>query len=421
MKRLRDPNWALIISFVAIVAAVPLIQILMELREPNGIRVFEIFNHSPTASNLRSYEKNLEEASWAARLSRPTLQFARFAWLKDGGDKVVIGSRGWYFYKPGLKYMLARTEATDPQPGATNDPVTAVVDFRDQLATYGVRLLVMPVPNKESIYPDQLASRAKNLPGILAPRTREVLDRLRAAEVEVVDLFAEFSQARQESGSTPGEPLYLAQDTHWSPAGVALAAKAVARRLVSLGWVQPGQAAYTTHPAPVQRLGDLVRMLQTPRIEQSLQPEKIESVQVLRGEDRQPYRDEAGAEVLVLGDSFMRIYQQDAPNAAGFIAHLARELKQPMMSLVNDGGGSTLVREELCSRPVFLKNKKVVVWEFVERDLGLGIKGWQRTPLPPPVPEFSAAQNGFSTCSVHHYPFANFPHSATFKASGAGS
>ena len=101
-------------------------------------------------------------------------------------------------------------------------------------------------------------------------------------------------------------------------------------------------------------------------------------------DDNQPYKDGLEGEVLVLGDSFMRIYQQDTPTAAGFIAHLAKELKQPMMSLVNDGGGSTLVREELAARPIFLQNKKVVVWEFVERDIGLGIKGWQRTRLPAP-------------------------------------
>jgi hypothetical protein len=52
-----------------------------------------------------------------------------------------------------------------------------------------------------------------------------------------------------------------------------------------------------------------------------------------------------------------------------------------MMSLVNDGGGSTLVREELCARPVFLQKKKVVLLEFVERDIGLGLKGWQNTRL----------------------------------------
>jgi hypothetical protein len=207
------------------------------------------------------------------------------------------------------------------------------------------------------------------------------LDALRAGGVEVIDLFKEFGEARQGTGSASEVSLYLAQDTHWSPAGVDLAAKAAARRLLELGWVHPGQVDYSERPAPVQRLGDVLRMLQVPLIERRVTPETVPCVQVARYGSGELYKDGGDAEVLVLGDSFMRIYQQDQPTAAGFIAHLAKELKQPMMALVNDGGGSTLVRQELRARPVFLKNKKVVLWEFVERDIGLGIEGWKRVPL----------------------------------------
>jgi hypothetical protein len=55
------------------------------------------------------------------------------------------------------------------------------------------------------------------------------------------------------------------------------------------------------------------------------------------------------------------------------------------MALVNDGGGSTLVRQELRGRPAFLKHKQVVLWEFVERDIGFGLEGWKLVPLPPAV------------------------------------
>jgi hypothetical protein len=208
---------------------------------------------------------------------------------------------------------------------------------------------------------------------------------LRAAKVEVVDLFTEFGKARRGNETT--EALYLAQDTHWSPAGVALAARVVAQRLTELGWVRRGATEYTERPAAVRRLGDILRMMQVPQVERSVTPENVSTVQVVRHDKNQLYKDEAEAEILVLGDSFMRIYEQDEPGAAGFIAHLAKEMKQPLMSLVNDGGGSTLVREELSGRPIFLKNKKVVIWEFVERDIGLGIKGWKRIDLPPPPRE----------------------------------
>jgi hypothetical protein len=123
-------------------------------------------------------------------------------------------------------------------------------------------------------------------------------------------------------------------------------------------------------------------MLQSARIESCAVPEKAACVQVFNAVTGQLYEDRTDSEVLVLGDSFLRIYQQDEPGAAGFIAHLAKELKQPLTSIISDGGASTLVRQELHRRPGFLKNKKLVVWEFVERDIHLGTEGWQPVPLP---------------------------------------
>lgn len=381
MKFLQDPQRFLILIFLGMIAAVPLIQIAIEARQEDGVQVFDLFNQAPTASNLRAAERTLETRNWAARLTRPWIQFALFEWLKDGGDKPVIGLGGWYFYKPGLNYMLARQVDAGLVKGE-NDPFAAIVDFRDQLAARGIQLVVMPVPNKESIYPDRLTERAESLRGVLAPRTKGLLDKLRAANVETIDLFKEFSEARQRGELGPGAPLYLAQDTHWSPRGIEIAAKAVARRLLDLGWIQPGQVDYRAQPAPVRRLGDLLRMMQSHLIEQRANPETVPCIQWVRHDNGELYKDGPDAEILVLGDSFMRIYQQDEPKAAGFIAHLAHELKQPLISLVNDGGGSTLVRQDLRGRPAFLKNKKVVLWEFVERDIGLGLEGWKLVPLP---------------------------------------
>jgi hypothetical protein len=62
---------------------------------------------------------------------------------------------------------------------------------------------------------------------------------------------------------------------------------------------------------------------------------------------------------------------------------LAYELRRPVAGLINDGGGTTLVRQELYRRPALLRNKRVVVWEFVERDIRFGTEGWQVIPLPP--------------------------------------
>ncbi len=381
MNRLLDPRWFLILMFLGTIASVPLIQMLLEVRHEDGIRAFDVFGKTPTAENLRAYEKNLESANWAARTFRPWIQFAQLNWLRDGGAKVLLGRDGWYFYKPGVNYLLERPHRTGPAMPA-DDPVAAIVDFRDQLAARGIRLMILPVPNKESVYPDRLTSRANDLHAVLSPRTLQVMDRLRAAGIEVIDLFSVFARARQEAGMA-ATPLYLAQDTHWSPRGVEVAAKFVACRLMELGWAQPGTTDYDGRTAPVPRLGDIVRMLRLALVESRVHPENVPCVQVVRHDTGQPYTDAPDAGILVLGDSFMRVYQRDQPGAAGFVAHLARELKQPLISLVNDGGGSTLVRQELHARPAFLGDKKVVIWEFVERDIGLGLEGWKKVPLPP--------------------------------------
>ena len=123
-------------------------------------------------------------------------------------------------------------------------------------------------------------------------------------------------------------------------------------------------------------------MLQVPALERRAAPEPIVCRQVTNAGGEQLYKDDPNSPVLVLGDSFLRIFQTDEPGAAGFTAHLARELGQPVTSLISDGGASTLVRQELYRRPALLKGKKIVVWEFVERDIRLGTEGWQKIPLP---------------------------------------
>ena len=87
--------------------------------------------------------------------------------------------------------------------------------------------------------------------------------------------------------------------------------------------------------------------------------------------------DFRNSEILILGDSFSRIYQTDSPVNAGWIAHFAKNVNRPVASIVSDGGASTLVREKLARKAGVLKGKKLLIWEFVERDLRFGAEGWK--------------------------------------------
>ena len=374
----RKPSeLCLILLFLGILLTVPVVQTSIELRRGDPLQALDVFRERPTAAHLRAYERQLEDESVVAESLRPLAQYARFVWLKDGGDKAIIGRNGWLFYGPGVDYL---TRKSNPAKDSTSaEALSAIVDFRDQLSAHGIRLVVMPAPNKESIYPEKLSGGGSIQPGVLSHETRDLMAGLERAQVPVVNLFELFANAR---GTNENEPLYLPQDSHWSPLGLNLAATAVAKRLTETTAVAMGTVNFELRGQTMERVGDILRMLRLQQFEKGSASKPILCEQVLRSDTQEKYRDLVDSQVLVLGDSFLRIFQQDEPGAAGFVAHLARNLKQPIASIINDGGASTLVRQELNRRPNLLVNKQVVIWEFVERDIRVGTLGWQKIRLP---------------------------------------
>jgi hypothetical protein len=370
-----------VFSFLALIMAPGLIQTASELRQGEPPRVLDVFHQLPSARNLHGYEQGLEETSLVIRRLRPWVQYLQWRFLGDAGEKALLGRDGWLFYRPSVRYLLERPPAPSTHHGDDDDPLPAIRSFRDQLRARGIRLLVVPVPGKESVYPGMLAGQAEDAGVIVCDETRQLLDRLKQCGIEYVDLFELFRRARQ--GEKPSNPvrLYLAQDSHWSPDGARVAAAAVRRQVLAGGAVPPGDHVYALRPVTVRRHGDLVAMLHVPQIERALEPERLECLQVVQSDTGTVYSDRPDSQVLVLGDSFLRVYEQDEPEAAGFIAHLARELAQPLAAIVNDGGGSTLVRQELARRPALLRNKKLVIWEFAEREIRYGNQGWRIIPL----------------------------------------
>ena len=137
MHRLREPHCVLVLVFLGILVSVPLIQAVAEARRGEPPQALELFRRQPTARNLRAFERGLEEASWAAKRLRPWAHYAQFAWLKDGGEKALIGRDGWLFYRPGVAYLTERPRAD--QAAIAVHAAAAIVDFRDQLATRGIQ------------------------------------------------------------------------------------------------------------------------------------------------------------------------------------------------------------------------------------------------------------------------------------------
>jgi hypothetical protein len=356
------------------------VQFVVELSEGERPQFAELFRQSPTKDNLRMFENDLEKSCRLADRLRPSVQYVQFLLLRDTGDKALMGRSGWFFYKPAVQYLIEPLPADSGYSRA--DVLSAIISFRDQLARRSIKLLVVPVPNKASIYPEMLTRRAEGSELPVNPKTIEIISRLRESGVEIVDLFSLFAEARKSLSPGDNTKYYLAQDSHWSSDGMRLAAQAVAKRILVLGWAEKGKVKYSLKPTTIERYGDVLKMMRVPQVESSFEAETLNCEQVIDSDTGKVYQDDLNSQVLVIGDSFLRIYGRDEPGSAGFIEHLACELGFPLTSIVNDGGASTLVRQELSRKSDLLNNKKLVIWEFVERDIRFGTEGWQQVQLP---------------------------------------
>ena len=369
-------------SFLAIVSIVPLADATIEIvRDGRSPTIAALFSRIPSRENLRSLESDLESSSWFPQALRPWWQRLRFALLADLGEKAILGRDGWLFYAPDVRYLV------EPFPAVTtnarnDNPLSAIIAFRDQLSRKGIHLLVVPMPVKPSVYPDKLTRRVMSGGQSFSSHTLGLISNLRAAGVEVSNLFETFRELRQKNPPPESEPYYLVRDTHWSGKAVILAAEEVAEQIRRLGWIDSGSTDYDLKAVRVKRRSDVAQMVKVPGIEEKYPPEDVRCYQVVQKNDGKPYQDDPHSSVLILGDSFLRIYQRDEPTAAGFISHLAMKLRRPLASIVNDGGASTLVRQELARRADILQGKRLVIWEFVERDIRFGTEGWKEVSLP---------------------------------------
>ena len=424
-----------------------------------------------TSRYLRAFENKIDDESAIVLALRPKYQLAVWNLFSDPGEKVVLGAAGdcigkscgrekakpedkWLFYRQDVEFLV-QPSPLDVRSAKLDNPVMAIEKFRDQLKAKGVELLVVITPGKPSIYPERLTGRASdaaenaagNAVGNAADHAnsiglqshgKKILDSLTRAGFNTVDLYTPLLAAK--SRDAVEGPLYLNDDTHWTPRGAELAADVIAkkvREMVDAGTVKfrgKDTVRYIATDSIADRMGDVGEMSGLNKFG-AFKVQKVTghvvSQQNIKERDEEylqdtvcidsaykecmnrkkadkkdgkttdvlclltsqtdcaimaikydttitPFKDDfRKSEILILGDSFSRIYQTDSPVNAGWIAHFAKNVNRPVASIVSDGGASTLVREKLARKASVLKGKKLLIWEFVERDLRFGAEGWK--------------------------------------------
>ena len=314
---------------------------------------------------------------------RPWMQYVQFEVLADAGEKAVLGRDGWLFYRPGVRSVTGR-----PTGSAGRRP--------DRRSLPGDPIVPRSAPGAR----DPAAGRARAQQGERLSRDarpagrRHGSRRLPARRALCSISWSERHRGRRpvrgipagEAGTRPGRPrqFYLAQDSHWSPRGMELAAGAVARRIGEgrLGRARNGRVRSSGRSPSAPRRSDPDAASAAARA-RSWHPRIWPACKSSDGTPVSSTKTLTRCAYPHPGRQLPADLRAGRARARPGSSHIWRENSGSRWpSIVNDGGASTLVRQDLTRRPRLLANKTLVIWEFVERDILDGTEGWQIIPLP---------------------------------------
>ena len=310
--------------------------------------------------------------------------------LKTAMDKAeaspsmtISGVDGWLFLDKELRHLCApRFWNEIPAVEAdSNDPLPAILDFKEQLDKAGIELLLVPVPTKAAIYPDKLMSgnpTPPEVPADLVKNDRDFYKLLESRGIKVLDLTETFLNARNA-----GSPdLYCKTDTHWAPPGIQLASKTIAEKFKDAPWVktQPNVKTQAVD-VPLKIHGDLASAFVPPQTE--TEPLISRFIGLASSGGRAPLPNAKDSPIILLGDSHNLVFHSGGDMHAvgsGLSDQLSHELGFPLDVVAVMGSGATSARRNLARRKATLTGRRLLIWCFTSREFTQG-QGWAKVPL----------------------------------------
>ncbi|HIA48872.1 MAG TPA: hypothetical protein EYN96_13105, partial [Candidatus Hydrogenedentes bacterium] len=146
---------------------------------------------------MDAYERDLERNAGLIQKLLPGTTRTLTKYRVDPNEQMYLGTKGWMFYRPSIEYvsgpgflepevMYARAS----KESVESDPLAAIVEFRDRLAARGIDLLVVPVPTKAMVYPEEFSAAYESGHGGLQNRSfGKFMDSLVRNGVHAVDLL----------------------------------------------------------------------------------------------------------------------------------------------------------------------------------------------------------------------------------------
>ena len=268
---------------------------------------------------------------------------------KCGSDQVemtcvVEGKDGWLFLQESLLNATKRWNDNTPQ----------IIAFKDSLEARGVKLIVVPVPDKLLTVPEKYSDKAKK--GINLPQYKKWVAKLRKKNVTVIDALDKLKDLHKTLGTDT--PMFEPYESHCTgPARLVLAnmaADSIAPLLYGMN-----RKRYPLRDTTVDGTGNLYDLLHGEEIEYKIKEQKV------LGTDGYKFRGSKKAPIIVIGDSNVGQGKSYGAHIGAYIAALT-SVETFTISKV---GGGNIGPQMFKGKSSFLEGKKAVVWVFDGREL----------------------------------------------------
>jgi hypothetical protein len=328
----------------------------------------DLLERRPTADSLRKFESDLADQSRFDRWVRHVYWKTRTG-IPKGPQTIVMGSDGFLF--PNFELSIYNSPSlAQPAPSPQARVLPAILDYAAQLQRLGIRLVLVPIPVKSTIYPEKLAIdyRAEDGPA-MPPGYSDWVAGAKAAGIDVIDVTWPLWRAK-DAGSGP---VFEPADIHWSYRGLSVVSDVVAQFLRPMATGLP-QTKLSSDRINIDEEGDLANWITFGWGSAKFTRVQYECARLTR--DGRAYVPGDEATVLLLGDSFSAI---GAGDGYGLATELSLRLGMPVQTIAYKGDPLDRPRRELSEHAGALKNKRIVIWEFSQRFLW---GEWEKIPLP---------------------------------------
>ena len=251
----------------------------------------------------------------------------------------------------------------EKQPQASlNRIVATIADTQRQLAESGVELLVVPIPMRLNLYPEALleVELDESFEGV-GPGLVQLCRNLRAAGVVMLELLPPLSRVRGDPAGTSDQLLFMRENAHWSPRGLALSADLIAQHVRARPWFEPLGAADSRleqDHATWEPDGE--------RLPEGVAPPELTFERVLDPAGKPVARTDKTSPVVLWGDSFTTVFKSQGADLPRHLNHL---LGGPLDVIASLGGGADSTRLNFARRPHPMEGKRLVIWTFSTRSL----------------------------------------------------